>query len=57
MPWEYHLGHLYTTFERVAVEALGEAGRSAVQTGLDEFARQFGQGCCPARGGLPRGRF
>jgi hypothetical protein len=43
MPWEYHLGHLYTTFERVAVEALGEAGRSAVQTGLDEFTRQFGQ--------------
>jgi len=43
MPWEYHAGHLFATLEKVIAAELGEAGRAAVQAGLDEFARHFGE--------------
>lgn len=43
MPWEYHVGHLFTTLEKVLVAELGEAGRLAVQTGLSEFTQQYGE--------------
>jgi hypothetical protein len=43
MPWEYHLGHLYKTAERVILDELGETGRAAIQIGLAEFARQYGE--------------
>jgi len=43
MPWEYHAGHLFATLEKVNVAQLGDAGRAAVQAGLAEFARHFGQ--------------
>jgi hypothetical protein len=39
MPWEYHTGHLFTTVERVAVAALGDSGRRAVEAGLAEFGK------------------
>ncbi len=43
MPWEYHAGHLFATLEKVIVARLGGAGRAAVESGLAEFARHFGQ--------------
>jgi hypothetical protein len=43
MPWEYHAGHLYKTVERVVVDELGEAGNTAIQTGLAEFTKQYGE--------------
>jgi len=43
MPWEYHAGHLFTTFARVAVAELGDVGRGAVDAGLAEFAREYGE--------------
>jgi hypothetical protein len=44
MPWEYHAGHLFTTFEKAAGEALGEPGQRAVGAALAEFTRYFGEG-------------
>ncbi len=43
MPWEYHVGHLYKTVERVVVDELGEAGHTAVQAGLAEFTGRYGE--------------
>ena len=42
MPWEYHCGHLYKTFDEVLTEELGDAGQEAVRAALDEFAARFG---------------
>jgi hypothetical protein len=42
-PWDYHTGHLFTTLEKVAAAALGEAGQRAVEAALAEFARRFGE--------------
>jgi len=43
MSWDYHVGHLYKTVERVVVDELGEAGNIAIQTGLAEFTKQYGE--------------
>jgi hypothetical protein len=43
MPWDYHVGHLFTTYEKVAVTELGQAGQEAVEAGLAEFAQHFGE--------------
>jgi hypothetical protein len=43
MPWDYHVGHLYKTVERVVFDELGEPGRMAVQAGLAEFTRRYGE--------------
>jgi len=43
MPWEYHLGHLYSTMHAVLVEQLGEAGEAAMREALGEFVAQFGE--------------
>lgn len=43
MSWEYHLGHLFTTLEKVLLAELGEPGNTAVQAGLAEFIRRFGE--------------
>jgi hypothetical protein len=42
-PWEYHVGHLFSTLEKVAVDELGQVGQEAIQAGLDEFAQRYGQ--------------
>ena len=42
-PWDYHVGHLLTTFEKVAVEELGQVGQEAVETGLAKFAQRYGE--------------
>ncbi len=42
-PWDYHVGHLFSTLEKVAVEDLGQLGQEAIQSGLDEFAKRFGE--------------
>jgi len=43
MSWEYHAGHLFTTFELVAVAKLGDVGRIAIEAGLTEFAKEYGE--------------
>jgi hypothetical protein len=43
MPWDYHVGHLFTTFEKVAVEGLGQVGQGAIEAGLAEFAERYGE--------------
>ena len=42
MPWDYHCGHLYKTFDAVLTEELGDAGREAVRAALEGFAARFG---------------
>jgi len=42
MPWDYHVGHLFTTFEKIAVEDLGQVGQEAIEAGLGEFAERYG---------------
>ena len=42
MPWNYHVGHLFTTLEKVIVEELGEEGQRAIEAGLAEFAERYG---------------
>jgi hypothetical protein len=43
LPWDYHVGHLFVTLERVIAAGLGPAGRQAVDAGLAEFGQTFGQ--------------
>jgi hypothetical protein len=43
MPWDYHVGHLFRTLERVGVEELGRAGQEAIGAGLAEFAERYGE--------------
>jgi hypothetical protein len=43
MPWEYHAGHLYKTVEHVVIDEMGAAGNMVIQTGLAEFAKQYGE--------------
>ena len=43
MPWDYHVGHLFTTFEKVVEEELGHVGREAVEAGLAQFAERYGE--------------
>lgn len=42
MPWQYHLGHLYSTMCDVIVEEMGEQGEEALCEGLGEFAAHYG---------------
>jgi hypothetical protein len=42
-PWDYHVGHLFSTLEKVAVEELGQVGQEAIQAGLAEFAKRYGE--------------
>ncbi len=41
--WDYHVGHLFTTLEKVVVEELGQVGQAAIQAGLAEFAERYGE--------------
>jgi hypothetical protein len=41
--WDYHVGHLFRTLEKVAVEELGQVGQEAIQAGLVEFAERYGE--------------
>jgi hypothetical protein len=43
MPWDYHVGHLFTTLEKVAIEELGQVGQEAIEAGLTEFAKRYGE--------------
>lgn len=43
MPWEYHLGHLYKTLQRVIIEEFGDAGQAAIEAGMTEFAALCGE--------------
>ena len=43
MPWDYHVGHLFSTLEKVTVEELGQVGKEAIETGLTEFAERYGE--------------
>lgn len=44
MPWEYHLGHLYSTMGRVLQAELGEPGQDAIEAGMEAFGSHFGEG-------------
>jgi FKBP-type peptidyl-prolyl cis-trans isomerase (trigger factor) len=37
------VGHLFSTLEKVAVEELGQVGQEAIQAGLAEFAKWYGE--------------
>ncbi len=43
MPWEYHVGHLFKTFDISIGEELGELGRHASESALQEFSRHYGE--------------
>jgi hypothetical protein len=43
MPWEYHIGHLFKTVEKVVVDDLGDVGYRAANAALVEFAKQYGE--------------
>lgn len=43
MPWDYHLGHLFTTIKEVVVEELGQTGQDAINAGLADFAARYGR--------------
>ena len=43
MPWSYHVGHLFSTFEKVAVGELGQVGQAAIEAGLTAFAERYGE--------------
>jgi hypothetical protein len=43
LPWEVHIGHLYSTVGSLVVAELGERGQAAVRAGLGEFASHYGQ--------------
>ncbi len=43
LPWDYHVGHLFSTFEKTAVEELGLAGQKAIEAGLAKFTERYGQ--------------
>jgi len=43
MPWDYHVGHLLTTMEKVVVQELGQAGQTAIQDALAEYSGRFGE--------------
>lgn len=42
MGWDYHVGHLFTTLEKIIVQELGEEGQRAIEAGLVEFAERYG---------------
>jgi hypothetical protein len=43
MPWDYHVCHLYSTYEKVINAELGQAGQQAVEAGLAQFAGRYGE--------------
>ncbi len=43
MPWEYHTGHLFKTFETSIIEDLGELGQQACESALREFSQRYGE--------------
>jgi hypothetical protein len=43
LPWEYHVGHLFVTLENVLAAELGPVGHAAVDAGLAEFGKNFGE--------------
>ena len=43
MPWEYHVGHLFKTFEMSIIEDLGELGQKASEHALREFSKRHGE--------------
>lgn len=43
MPWEYHVGHLFSTVEKVVVDEARDIGETAIKIGLREFAKRFGE--------------
>ena len=42
MPWDFHIGHVFSTLQRVFVQELGEDGAVAIEAGVAEFGRHFG---------------
>jgi predicted ArsR family transcriptional regulator len=43
MPWKYHVGHLFKTFEISMIEDLGELGRKVSESALREFSKRYGE--------------
>ena len=42
MPWDYHLGHLFTTMESVIKNELGEPGTNSIAKALEQFEKEVG---------------
>jgi hypothetical protein len=42
-PWDYHVGHLFKTLEKVAGEELDQVGQEAIEAGLAEFTERYGE--------------
>ena len=43
MPWDYHCGHLYKTFNKCLIDEFGATGHKAIRAALDEFVSLFGE--------------
>ena len=43
MPWEYHIGHLYSAMREVIIKAFGNEGEKAVQEAMDDYKNEYGQ--------------
>lgn len=43
MPWDYHCGHLYHTFQDVLIKEFGATGQKAIQAALNEFSSLFSE--------------
>ncbi len=43
MPWDYHVGHLFHTLEKVIIDELGLDGQKAIEAGLAKFAERYGE--------------
>ncbi len=41
--WDYHVGHLFSILEKVVIEELDQVGEKAIQAGLAEFGRRYGE--------------
>lgn len=42
-PWDYHVGHLFSTFEKVFYNELGKEGQQAINGGLTKFTERYGE--------------
>ena len=43
MPWEYHVGHLYSAMRQAIVSAFGKDGENAVALAMEDYKEEYGK--------------
>lgn len=43
MPWEYHVGHLYSAMREAIVGAFGADGEKAVDLAMEDYKKEYGK--------------